>query len=76
MGAAKIAMAAHDYIGTFDHARRAYEYVRSAAAKTNVTVTASTDGWKVLSPTKGKQANKKDYSYQDKYGPTEHRSAP
>jgi hypothetical protein len=76
IGAAKTAIAAHDYVGTFDHAKRAYEYVRSAAAKAGVNVTASTDGWKVLPPTKGKASNKKDYAYQDKYGPTEHRSAP
>jgi hypothetical protein len=50
IGAAKTAMAAHDYVGTFDHAKRAYEYVRKAAAENGVKVTASSDGWKVLPP--------------------------
>ncbi len=74
IGAAKAAMAAHDYIRTFDHAKRAYEYVRRAAAENDVRVTASTNGWMVLPPVKSKPGDK-HYAYVDKLGPMEHRSA-
>jgi hypothetical protein len=75
IGAAKAAMSAHDYVGTFDHAKRAYEFVRKAAAESGVKVTASTDGWNVLPPVKSKPHDKR-YAYVDKVGPAEHRSAP
>jgi hypothetical protein len=74
IGLAKIAIVAHNYVGTFDHAKRAYEYVRKAAAENGVSVTASTNGWSVLPPTTSKPSDK-GYAYVDKIGPFEHRAA-
>jgi len=75
LGLAKAAMAAHDYVGAFDHARLAYIHVRTGAQNAGVSVVASSAGWSVLPPVHGgKNARKKTYSYQDKYGPGTHRS--
>jgi hypothetical protein len=38
VGLAAAAMAAHDYVSTFDHAKRAYEHVRAGAAAAGVPV--------------------------------------
>lgn len=62
--ATQAAMAAHDYVGTFDHAKLGYEDVRSAAVKTGVTVSASDHGWDLLPPTRGKSV-KRDYAWKD-----------
>lgn len=75
IGKAKAAMAAHDYVGTFDHARQAYGFVRAGAAKAGVQVVASGNGWVVLPPVHPrKSALKKSYSYEDKFGPGTQRS--
>jgi len=63
--AAQAAMAAHDYVGTFDHAKLGYAYVRSAAAKAGVTVTASDHGWELLPPTHGGKSAQRDYAWKD-----------
>ena len=63
--AAQTAMAAHEYVGTFDHAKRGYEYVRSAAAKAGVGVNASDHGWDLLAPVHGGKSAKRDYAWKD-----------
>jgi hypothetical protein len=70
IGKAKQALAAHDYVGAFDHARRAYQLVRSGAGKAGVEVVASENGWTVQPPrneVKGGPA-KRDYSFKDRIG--------
>lgn len=77
IGAAKAALAGHDYVGTFNHAKLAYEYVRAAAAKAGVAVEASEAGWSLLPPRREIQGPlKRDYSYQDRYLPTSKRAQP
>jgi hypothetical protein len=66
LGAAQAAMAAHNYVATFDNAKRAYESVRAGAAKAGVPVSASDHGWDVLPATHKKGPNKKTYAYVDK----------
>ena len=63
---AQAAMAAHNYVATFDNAKRGYEYVRAAAAKAGVAVSASDHGWDVLPATHRKGPNKREYAYIDK----------
>jgi len=77
IGQAKAAMANHNYVATFDYAKRAYEFVRVGAIRAGVQVVASSNGWTVLPAVHGgKNARKKAYSYQDRYGPGTHRSRP
>ena len=77
IGRAKAALAAHDYVATFDFARLAYESVRSGATKAGVTVTAGDRGVTVTAPIRGNRpAQKKADTYIDKIGPDSHRARP
>jgi hypothetical protein len=74
--AAQAAMAAHDYVAAYDRAKSGYLAVRTAAAKAGVAVSSSQIGWFVQPPFKGKGVNKKEYSFQDRYGVGTHRGRP
>jgi hypothetical protein len=77
IGAAKRALAAHDYAAAFTSARDAYLVTRQGAAKAGVQVAASANGWFVLDPIRpAKKLSKRAYAYQDRYGPETHRSRP
>jgi hypothetical protein len=77
IGAAKRALAAHDYAAAFTSARDAYLVTRQGAAKAGVQVPASANGWFVLDPIRpAKKLSKRAYAYQDRYGPETHRSRP
>jgi hypothetical protein len=69
-------MAAHDYVAAYNRAKSGYLAVRAAAAKAGVAVSSSQIGWFVQPPFKGKGANKKEYSFQDRYGVGTHRGRP
>lgn len=78
IGAAKQAMANHDYAGAYDHAKVAYDAVMAGAAKADVTVEIKNpNGWYVMPPSRGKgHPKKKEHSFVDKIGPGSHRSKP
>jgi hypothetical protein len=77
IGAAKQALAAHDYAGAFDHARRAYQLVREGADEAGVEVVASENGWTVQPPRKELRGPvKRDYSFKDRIGEGTKRSPP
>ncbi len=79
IGLAKAALAAHDYITTYDRAKRAYDFVRAGAVKAGVAVLADTSGWFVLPPSSvARQSNRRqrERAVVDKYGPGTHRSRP
>lgn len=77
IGRAKAAIAGHDYVATFDRAKRAYDFVRAGAARADVPVLGSGNGWFVLPPTHGGGSpNKKKYAYVDRFGPDTRRSLP
>lgn len=73
--ASQAAMAAHDYAATFDRAQLGYRWVRAAAAKAGVEVTASDRGWELLPPNPGKSHWKREYAYVDRLQGTK-RAAP
>jgi ABC-type tungstate transport system permease subunit len=56
-------MAAHNYVATFDNAKRGYDHVRATAAKAGVAVSTSEHGWAVLPATHRKSPNKREYAY-------------
>jgi hypothetical protein len=74
IGLSAAAFAAHDYRGAFEHARLAYAAARRAATAAGVSIVVSDNGWTVLSPLKGKPAQKREYSHVDRYGPGTKRS--
>jgi len=77
IGAAKSALAGHNYAAAFTSARDAYLATRQGAAKARVQVAASANGWFVLDPIRpAKKLSKRAYAYQDRYGPETHRSRP
>jgi hypothetical protein len=67
IGQAKAAMAAHDYLRTFDHAKRAYELVLEGAAEAGVPVEASDNGWTVLPKEPLNERTSRPYAYVDRY---------
>lgn len=72
LGQAKTALAAHDYVTTFDKTRAAYQDLRAKALASGVTVSVATsNGWTILpavKPGNGKTVRKKQYAYVDKVG--------
>ena len=75
IGAAKHALAAHDYQSTLESARSAYMAVRDAAVVAGVPVRASENGWVVLppEPEPGSPVARPPYAYRDRIGPNAHR---
>ena len=73
VGKAEKAMAAHDYPGTWQAARTAYELVLLGADKANVDVEASYGGWAVQPKVKSKNAGSRNavvgYAGFDRIGP-------
>jgi hypothetical protein len=73
VGKAEKAIAAHDYPGTWQAARTAYELVLLAADKADVDVEASYGGWAVQPKVKSKNAGSRNalvgYAAFDRIGP-------
>ncbi|MGH2452139.1 MAG: hypothetical protein ACRDF5_00025 [bacterium] len=79
IGLAKAALAAHDYVATYDRAKRAYDFVRAGAVKAGVPVIADNSGWVVLpASAAARQSNRRqrEIGVVDKFGPGTHRSKP
>jgi hypothetical protein len=67
IGNAKATLAEHDYRAAFDFAKLAYESVRAGAAKADVPVVASENGWFVQPPiAEIRSPAKRSYSYTDR----------
>ena len=77
IGYAKTALAQHEYRGAFDFAKAAYESVRAGAAKADVAVVASENGWFVQPPiSQGHSRVARPYSYVDRIDAASQRARP
>jgi hypothetical protein len=74
-GLAKASFDDHDYGAAFDHARRAFNFVKAAASDAGVRVPVGTRGWFVLPPVLDEVAggDVAGYAFIDRIGPRSHR---